>query len=63
LRREFGLHKCDVVKCPVCGENVLKQKGNTKELRDKITLFEKDKTISYCKRCGNPVEVPIQLVK
>ena len=61
-RGDLELQQSLTVKCPYCGENILKQEGDTKVLKDKVTLFKENKTISYCKRCGRAVEVPVRVI-
>lgn len=61
-RGEISLKDSLTVKCPYCGEKILKQEGDTKVLKDKVTLFKKNRTISYCKRCGRAVEVPVRVI-
>lgn len=50
------------VRCPRCGEKVLRFSGTEAVLKNRITIFRGHRTVAKCRHCGMEVEVPVKIV-
>ncbi len=55
--------KVGPIKCPQCGQWVLKPQGSHKfVLRNRVTLFDGETTVAICRNCKERVPIPVELV-
>lgn len=50
------------IRCPRCGEKVIRRRGDSQELRGRITLIRPNGAVTVCKKCKEKIPIPIKLI-
>lgn len=54
--------KESLVRCPDCGEKILRKEGIECVLRNSVIIFRNSDAVAKCKQCRRIVKVPIKLI-
>lgn len=52
----------DCIRCPRCKRKIMESCGSGAVLRNRLTIFDKERTVAVCKHCKMEVSVPIRIV-